>query len=223
MSPSHKIKAIDVIRDIRAGMGGSEIMDKYGLSSEQLQTVLAQLLDQRQIITTQIVEDIKAGLTDDDLMERYSLSPEGLRITFAKLVKRKFMTQEEIDNRRSLYVKAPATKGDRRELSRRRPPLSVSVHDDEDPGNYGTVLDITRKGLGLRGISAEPGQTKRLTVLGDEFGEVDPFQFEGVCRWVREDRNNGRRLAGFEITGISPESLARLLKWLRVCTLGLDD
>jgi DNA-binding transcriptional regulator LsrR (DeoR family) len=64
-----KIRAKAMAVDVHAGMGDSELMKKYGLSSKQLERLLRKLLD--------------AGLiTDMQFYERTSLSDSQLTLAF---------------------------------------------------------------------------------------------------------------------------------------------
>jgi len=71
--------------------------------------------------------------------------------------------------------------------------------------------------MGAAGIEAKVGQIHTLTILGDDMGEVAPFEFEALCRWTRR-APDGELLAGFEIVNISDDSFEELLNWIRICT-----
>jgi hypothetical protein len=80
------------------------------------------------------------------------------------------------------------------------------------------VTDVTEKGVGVRGIDAEVGETRTFVISADEFTLVGPFAFEATCRWVNRDGAEGDFLAGFEITKISEDGLRELRNLIRALT-----
>jgi len=62
---------------------------------------------------------------------------------------------------------------------------------------------------------------KRLVVLGDDYGAVEPFEFEAQCRWVKGEGRDC--VAGFEILKISEEGLQELRKLMRMPSIPVVD
>jgi len=63
---------------------------------------------------------------------------------------------------------------------------------------------------------------KSLAVVGDEFGEIAPFEFEAQCRWARELEPDGGICAGFRITRMDGPNLSRLREFIQGFTFGLE-
>jgi len=64
-----KIKAKEVAQDIHAGMGDSPLMEKYGLSTKQLETVLRKLLEADLITHMQLYE--RTTLSDTQITKAF--------------------------------------------------------------------------------------------------------------------------------------------------------
>jgi hypothetical protein len=231
-----EVNVRQALKDILGGMDDRSLMEKYRLTPKGLRHLYEELVDagllmradkkyvmppRKRIITGQIVNDIRSGMTDSQLMDRYRLSHVELQITCKLLVERKFITQEEIDNRAPI-ADDRTTPFTPRKAPRHRSPISVTAIGEEDPEKEGLVLDISEKGVGVIGVKATVGEMQTLTILGDEFGEVAPFQFDAVCRWAKRE-SSGELIAGFEIISISDESLDELRNWIRVCTIGFEE
>jgi hypothetical protein len=103
MSTKRKIDKMEMVRDIRAGMGHYELREKYQLSAKELKKAVQQLVDERESLAKEIVKDIRAGKTDAELMEKHHLSSKGLQITFIKLVKGNFIDRSEVEDRLPSY------------------------------------------------------------------------------------------------------------------------
>ena len=64
-----KIKAKTIARDVQAGLGDHELMEKYQLSREKLQEVLRRLVDAGWISEMQLYE--RTTLTDSAITKAY--------------------------------------------------------------------------------------------------------------------------------------------------------
>lgn len=238
MVQKRKIKAKDIISDIRSRMTDSELMAKYNLSAKGLQGVFLKLLNAkaiakaeldwrpiahddtvviRQIKTTDIVNDIRSGMTDVELMERYSVSSEGLQKAFRILVEAGSLEQKE------LYGRSPAQDDTvfiecLRELPRHYLAIAVTIHELTRPEVKGYVLDITEKGLGIAGIPARVGEMKTFVIPAEKFIESESIVFEAKCIWVQTKESEAQDVAGFQITSISEKSFEDLgLLFRSVC------
>jgi hypothetical protein len=176
----------------------------------------------RKIRARDIVNDIRAGLNDGALMEKYRLTAKGIQRIFLKLLERNVITLADLNSRVSEYDDTAEIE-DLRELPRNYPALSVTVSVCGTEGKQGVVRDITERGIGVKGIEAQPGETKEFVIYPGGITSFDTIHFQAECRWVqRGDQAGGRSLAGFEITSISDADLAELREVIRGFTLTED-
>ena len=104
-----------------------------------------------------------------------------------------------------------------RRLARKSVPSYMAIYERQDLTIHGSVRDITEHGVGIKGISASQGETKTFVITPDEFVEVDPFEFEAICRWALETPD-GEVASGFEITAIADKDLHELRKMINLIT-----
>ncbi len=175
MKPKRKIKAKEIVNDIRAGMNDSQLMEKHSLSAKGLQSVFRKLVDARAIKPRELFN--RAPSTGDDTVD----------VTSIRLVPRDF-------------VEVP-----------------LPICDADDPKNIGTITDVTEKGLGIRGIRVQTGETKTLVFFSDRLFPVGPFALQAECRWVKNGNGSGQIDSGFEITNISEtgsQQLKKIVEWV---------
>ena len=201
MSPKRKIDKMEMVRDIRAGMGHSELRKKYQLSAKELKKAVQQLVDERESLVKEIVKDIRDGMSDAELMKKHHLSSKGLQITFMKLVKGKFIDRSEVEDRLPSYGQT-ITVTDGRDRSRAQPAWPVAVYEEKHPETKGKLKDISETGVQVAGIQAEVDEIKTLVVPQDFFGEFATFSFDAKCRWVKRVEDD-EWVAGFEIVQIT--------------------
>ncbi len=210
-----------IVRDLKSGMTGLQLMAKYGFSSGQLKKAVEMVLKERRRVAMAIAEDVRSGLTALALKEKYQLSDSGLEKVCKRLFTEGLLEPANIKDL-GLQFDATAPFGhERRQAPRRSPSLQITVSDNSGRGSKGTIKDISEKGLGVRGISGDVGESKTLSILGDDFGLVDPFEVEAECRWVGTEGPGGQRIAGFQIIAISDEDLRRLQELINLPEL--DD
>jgi uncharacterized protein (DUF433 family) len=230
MEPKRKIKAGDIVNDVRTHMTDPELMAKYDLSARGLQSVFAKLLDARaitraeldrrpaahddkvvirQIGTTEIVKNIQSGMTDLQLMEKYNVSSEGLQEAFQSLIKMGALRPEELSGRSpalhdTVFIKCM------RELPRHYLAVAVTIYEATRPEVKGTLRDITEKGVGITGIPVRVGEVKTLVIPSETFIEADKIVFKAECAWAQTEGTEDQYFAGFQITSISEECLEDL-------------
>jgi uncharacterized protein (DUF433 family) len=240
MEPKRKIKARDIVNDIRSHMTDPELMAKYDLSAKGLQSAFIKLLNARamtqaeldrrpaayddkavirQIKTTEIVKDLRSGMTDFGLMEKYNVSSEGLQKAFQSLVEAGALRREEISGRPaqddSVFIECM------RELPRQHLAMAVTIYEVARPEVKGTLRDISEKGVGITGIPARVGEVKTLVIPAETFIEADKIVFEAKCVWAQTEGTEDRYVAGFQITSISEKCLDHLRLLIRsVCFSG---
>jgi hypothetical protein len=204
------ISGKEIVRDIKSGMTGLQLMAKYGFSSGQLKKAVEMVLKERRRIAVAIAEDVRSGLTGPQIKEKYQLSDTGLEKACQQLLTDGLLQPANIEEL-ELPVDAAAPSGhERRQCPRRTPSLPITVYDRSNRGSKGAIKDISEKGLGVRGIAGVVGESKTLSILGDDFGLVDPFEVEAECRWVGAEGPDGPQVAGFQIIAISDEDLIKL-------------
>ena len=168
----------------------------------------------RKIRARDIVNDIRAGLDDGALMHKYRLTAKGIQRMFLKLLESNLITQVELSSRMAQHDDTAEIE-DLREFPRNYPALSVTVYDGSKEGQQGVVRDITERGIGVKGIAAQPDEIKTFVIC--------PGGLEATCRWVQNDEQaNGQCVAGFEITSITEADLTELREVIGGFTLTAD-
>jgi uncharacterized protein (DUF433 family) len=219
MAADRKIKAAEILYDIRSGMTEAQLMKKYGLSLETLRTTVKKLKEEREKRANEIANAVKSGMTDAHLMQKYGLSSGGLRSAFRSLRKMGLLDEATIADRTQ-----PSDKSAFFESMREFPrhymviPIPISV-TGENPTVTGRLRDLTEKGIGVSGIPASVDEVKMFSIMPDELVRTDPIVFEGTCRWVKKDEAAGV-FAGFELTNISENCLESLKELKKEFTFG---
>jgi hypothetical protein len=122
----------------------------------------------------------------------------------------------------STFRDEQSTGVDSRGTLRNNPIPVVTIREVGKPGTRYQVRDISENGIGIIGIKARIDEMKSLAVVGDEFGEIAPFEFEAQCRWARELKPDETNCAGFRITAINEQDLLRLREFIQGFTFGLE-
>ncbi len=155
-----------------------------------------------------IAEDMRSGLTAPELMEKYQLSNSGLETACNQLLTDGFLEPAEIKHIYPQFEPKINFPDARPEDSKLYPTLPIAVYDTGNGGSTGSIKNISETGLSLIGITGTVGESKTLSILGDELGLVDPFEVVAECRWSRTE--GAKQVAGFQITEISDPDLKRL-------------
>jgi uncharacterized protein (DUF433 family) len=217
---SRRIDARELIADIRSGMGQSELMEKYSLSRRDLQRVLDQIAREREARARAIAGDLKKGLSDIEVMKAYQLSSATFHRILRALTNEGLLSPSDLTNRNASPYDLVIL--DLRREPRRIPILPVTVCEHGSNGNAveqrHVIENISEHGLALRGIDVQVHDIRRIVVLGDDFGEVAPFEFDAECRWTKQDDTDDRVVAGFEIMNISEDDLNRLVDFMEKFT-----
>jgi hypothetical protein len=218
---ARKINAGAILADINSGMGRADLMRKYALSGLDLQKVLDQIRSEREHRARAIATDLMVGASDSVVMKRYQLSGTAFLRVRQELLERGLLTREDLKNGSSSSHDLVIL--DLRKEPRHLPVESVSVCDatarQDCAENTYVVHDISEHGLSIRGINAHVGDVRRIVVLGDELGEVDPFEFQAECRWSRRGASDEQAAAGFKIVGIRRQDSERLVDLIERFTL----
>ncbi len=159
-----------------------------------------------------ILKDIQAGMSDAELMERYGISYSTLQVVAKELLRRRPAEPKNQPNAESANaVLQDSVIWHIRRGPRHYTPFWISVYD-EARREIGNIGDLSETGLSVEGTEAKVNEIRTFLVLADEFEGIDSFEFEAVCRWVKNEDHGGHSDAGFEITRISEKDLAELRK-----------
>lgn len=161
---------------------------------------------------------IKAGMDDLALMKRYGISAKGLRSLYQKLIDVGYLTVEDLYQGAQSRVSSVLT-DELRDFPRRYLAVTVPIYERIRPEAKSLLVDITERGIGIRGIEAQVGEVKSFVISMKSFSGVDDIYFEAFCLWVKKDAPEGQPLAGFQITNISEKSLTAFRQLIRMLTL----
>jgi hypothetical protein len=230
--PKPKADKREVLDDIRSGLADSDIMDKYDVSSHELQSLYRDLVDQgllkrmdrftvapseRSISAKEVVTDIRSGMNIADLMVKHGLSMRGLQGLVTILVDTGAITRDELYG--ELFVEQDTALPETFRYSHRfYIDFEIPIYDAARPEAQGRIRDITEDGVGTFGLEAEVDQIKNLVVLGDALGDVSPFELEARCRWCKRHETTGECQTGFQITYISARDREELTKLIGLLT-----
>ena len=217
-----KIIDKEIVKDIAGSMSDSELTQKYSLSRDQLRSIFKQLANTRAKRIQTLTSDLRSGMARSELMKKYQLSSEALESSLKRLLKANAITSAELETFSSCSDEH-SNWGFSRGSMRNHPIPVVTICEVGKPGTRYLVRDISENGIGVTGIKAQIDETKSLAVVGDEFGEIAPFEFEAQCRWARQLEPNGAICAGFRITRISEQDVLRLREFVQGFTFWIEE
>jgi hypothetical protein len=165
----------------------------------------------RRIAASEVVNDIRSGMEDVTLMEKYRLTAKGFQHVLRQLVNKGAMRRKELYRQSATYADKALVE-DLRALPRHVTAVPVSIYGEDDLQLEGRVTDITERGVRVTGIPATVDQSKRFLIRVERFQEIEPFVFDGLCRWARSEKPHGESIAGIAITGISESAMQELRK-----------
>jgi hypothetical protein len=168
------------------------------------------MAEKRKINAEDIVRDIRRGCTDKEIMTKYRLSAKGLQSALSKLIKLQVIDPDELEGRSQLFDDTINVLSMRRSV-RVPAPYPIEIRDKNNLEYQGMVKDISEVGVGTRDIEANFNEKRTFLVTCDEFVDIDPIEFEAVCRWAKQ-AEDGSYFAGFEIVNISDENRTELRK-----------
>ena len=186
MASERKIKAKDIVSDIKAGMTGPTLSEKYNLSYQELRFGLTQLLLDKAITDSEFSKTVCTLYFSDEV--------EPAAVRFDDI---------ELENIRRF----PRLHADFAELA---------LFEAQLPGNRGRVLNISEDGIQALGIEAGVNEVKSLIMTVSGVPAIPPISFEGECRWTKTDQATGRCFTGFEIVTISDGDLQQLHRLIEI-------
>ena len=196
-------------------------------------------------IRSELLHDLHTGMTDNALMEKYHLSYARLRGLYKDLFDAGLLKPEQGSEEATLpQPKSPRVwseriagnefghsdptsvvereaLGDKRKCDRHGLDFHMPVYEISQPEVQGRIVDITERGARLSGVRAEVGEALTLVALGDTLGDIAPFEFRALCRWIGQGEEESQEVSGFEITEISDENLGELRKLIQSIDLGI--
>jgi hypothetical protein len=165
-------------------------------------------MSKRSIPAREILTHIYSEMTNDDLMETYKLTQKGLHSVIRKLVEANLLDRSKAFARVSL---APIQESRAiRKLDRKEIFVPLKIHEKRNRNNRGTIINITARGVGTKGIRVAYDDRIQMVVMADEFFRLEKFQLDARCRWVKEGDSPSEIAAGFEIISISKSDLEHL-------------
>lgn len=103
-----------------------------------------------------------------------------------------------------------------RVLDRKPLLVEVPVHVTTNPENCGTVVNMTVRGLGVRGIRCSVRESLSLKICPPDNLNLAGFSLEAVCRWTQQEDNAGDCYCGLEISAITSRDMSNLCALLMV-------
>jgi hypothetical protein len=162
----------------------------------------------REIRAKEIVTDILSGIGDNELMHKYKLTFRGLQSVFRQLVESNIVDSEFLTGR---YIPPSSTEKTLvARLPRKEIYVPLPVQDAANKDLQGMVMNVSERGLGVKGLKATVDETRKLIIRPDKFLQLKPFALQAKCRWVQPSDDPQEILAGFEITSIGTKERQEL-------------
>lgn len=190
-------------------------MEKHGLSPAGIDNALKQIQEERDRRAYQIIQDFLSGMQIHDIATRNGFPVERFLDVLRAAV--------SLQPRRPSHLKVASEQTgfqdpnrDRRRYPRIRcPVLKDRVWDASFPGREGTILDISEKGVAVRGIFAQKDAEKTLLISESDYDTPDPLVLTCICRWADGGQHpHIGQSAGFEIVAISETDDKHLRSWI---------
>lgn len=211
---ARKISGKELLADLRSAMSEADLARKYGLSAVELKKVFKQIDRERSARASAIAEDLKRGLLEAEVRRKYNLSQESYQKIVETLLARGHVTGTDIQARSAISQEVVIL--DLRRGPRYQPSSQVTVCEGGGSSRSRFALqDISEHGFAARGMETRTGEILNIVILGDDFGEVVPFEFQAECRWSKMSVSESDLVSGFEITTITSENLELLRNFIR--------
>jgi uncharacterized protein YodC (DUF2158 family) len=102
---------------------------------------------------------------------------------------------------------------DRREQERYTVGFALPVHEATKRQNKGIIVNASEGGIGVKGISASPGERKTLVIPAyHEFVTFASIVMVAECRWIDTEGDPGERNSGFKVLQLTPKNVLELAK-----------
>jgi len=150
----------------------------------------------------QFLRDVRLGAPDHQLMARYSLSTRELTDAFRLLLEGELLDATEFEAW-SIFGNETVSLSMVRLHRRHSLRFPLPVIRSDDPESRGRVLNVSKCGLGTRGIQATAGEETELVIVSYHHLEGRIIGIQARCRWAREDRVTESVIAGFYVIAVS--------------------
>ncbi|MBI5568429.1 MAG: hypothetical protein HY914_00635 [Desulfomonile tiedjei] len=166
-----------------------------------------------------ILRDLRSGMTDEELMQEYRLTARGLGSLLRDLVDAKAISVSELLRRSTVPEDVPELLAEFRVLPRNHVGFPLPIYEAQHPELRGVVCDITVDGVGTRGLNAKLDEIKTFVIPADEFFQIGPIVFQGLCCWTEEGADEGGNTAGFRVVEILKGSMRELQKLIQALSV----
>jgi hypothetical protein len=163
---------------------------------------------EREIRAKELVNDIISGLGDNELIHKYRLTFRGLQSVYRKLVELDIVDAQFLEGRIATPFNAETTVITR--LPRKEIYIPLPVRDEANPLVLGLVMNLSERGLGIKGLQAEVDEIKRFVIKPEKFLDVNSVTLKAKCRWVQPSDDPQEIMSGFEIVSIAERELKKL-------------
>lgn len=213
------VRAGQALSDIRAGMSDEALMEKHRLSHEGLRQLFQQM-DELGLLGIEELRSLGApqtGIVSFEDMSSISTEPDRANAELETDLARSRLEKIVVDLVQDDSVQGDQITGDVRSWGKSQSAnlraypryklgAAISVCFRDNRSKLGFLRDVTEQGLGIRRLESRAGEQKDLILLGDEFGEVPPFECRVQCKWAHWDERLGCHDGGFLIVDISEEN-----------------
>ena len=150
-----------------------------------------------------IVHDIKSGKIYVHLLDKYKITPVEFRVVFKQLLNAQVVEPYQLLGAVPILSDKDASGESlfdwtNRRFDRKEIDFGMPVVDSDKPHTQGFVLNVSRLGIGMKGIKAALGELRSLTIPASNLLEYDTVELEGICRWTRRLYDDDTYVAGFE-------------------------
>lgn len=206
-----RISALELVRAVSAKNTRQDLMDKFGLSSCAVDSIIDQLSSEKHRRALKISDSLKSGIAFEDIAKENGFRVEVFASILNSLKKLGLGTSDEFVPANHENATHPVHQERRTSPRLVYPVLVTKIYEIDAPEQDGQLLDLSENGLSTRGIHGHPGEGKRLFFKISDFKDADALPFECRCRWTsNQSSSHNAAKAGFEITSIAPETLGVL-------------
>ncbi|MEW6139588.1 MAG: PilZ domain-containing protein [Thermodesulfobacteriota bacterium] len=175
----------------------------------------------RVISAKQVAADVRSGLSDEELMKKYTLTPKDLTVVMNKLMNSGLIGFEDLQRREVPFEEEETfvPPSEFRRWERYEVEFPLRVYEKSNRAVQGTVMNISERGIGIRGIRASVGEMKTLVLRADEVFQMGPIVCEAVCRWIAPSREDRHCTGGYEVIEFLEGNLMTLQHLMKALTL----
>ncbi len=214
------VKAVELVRDIRAGVDDYDLMEKYSLSAKGLKNVLDKLvqagsitrkeLDQRMPSYDSTV-DLRDVVYDMGLDEGPRVAPRTMWDSPHPAGSNRDRVRTALEPDFGVFQEEPKVQMSGTLM------FPVPIFNTKTPKVMGRVQDVSETTIVAVGLVCKTGDSGVFLVKPEDFGPIESFRFAATCLWVKND--TGESVAALRITRMSEQDGAQLRKVIETLTL----